>query len=200
MTETLLTFLQTLTTPSLHPIVRGAFIFQPGDHSHVLHGIASGSNRMVRYNEAGEEIIIYRAGPGQTFAEAALFSDIFHCGAVAETDCQLLLFDKQKILTAMDNEPNILRQYNILLSHQVRDLRSLLEIRSIRSAPDRIMHYLRLQAAPDGCCVFSHSFKDLAGLLGLAHETLYRSLRKLEEEGAITRQGREIIVVHKGNG
>jgi len=150
---------------------------------------------MVRYNETGREIVIYRAGAGETFAEAALFCESFHCAVVAETDCELLLFDKGLILAAMDNDPHLLRQYSMLLSRQVRDLRAMLEIHAIHSADERVMQYLRLHVGADGHYLLDMHLKDLAGQLALAHETLYRSLKRLEESGMIERNGREITVL-----
>jgi CRP-like cAMP-binding protein len=195
MPSSLLEFLKTVTIPVQKHIVRDSYIFQQGDPALFLYGIAIGSIRMVRTNEAGGEIVIYRAGIGETFAEAALFGNFFHCGVVAETDCELLLFNKGRILAAMDEDPRILRQYSMLLSRQVRDLRAMLEIHSIRSADERVMHYLRLHAGEDGHCHLELPLKDLAGQLGLAHETLYRSLKKLEECQTIRRHGRDIVVV-----
>jgi len=71
----------------------------------------------------------------------------------------------------------------------------MLEIHAIHSADERVIQYLRLHVGVDGHCALELTIKDLAGQLGLAHETLYRSLKKLEEDGMIERNGREITVL-----
>ncbi len=74
-----------------------------------------------------------------------------------------------------------------LLAAQVRHLRLAVELRSIRSASDRVLQSFRLRADHNRRVSLSGSLVDLAGELGLAHETLYRTLSSLEEEGSIRR-------------
>ncbi|NOX25112.1 MAG: Crp/Fnr family transcriptional regulator [Deltaproteobacteria bacterium] len=195
MTENLLSFLQTLVSPENIHVQRGDFIFQPGDPASFLYAVEQGQIRMIRFNEAGSETVLYRAGAGETFAEAALFVDFFHCTVIAEEDCKLLAFPKKAILTAMDKDTRLLRQYSMLLSREVRELRSMIEVRSIGAADARLLHYFRLHADDNGRVLVSPSLMDLAGQLGMAHETLYRNLKKLENNGAIRRKGLEIILL-----
>ena len=103
-------FLASVVTPNPRPFTVGQAIFRPGDPVTHLHGVQRGGIRMVRYNDDGDEILIYRASAGETFAEAALFADVFSDTALAQRYCALL-------------------------SRQVRDLRTMIEIRAIRSAP-----------------------------------------------------------------
>jgi len=195
MPETLLTFLQSLVLPQNLHIPRGNYLFQPGDPASCMYGIKQGMIRMVRFDEAGNELVIYRAGTGETFAEAALFGDSYCCAVIAESDCRLLAFPKKAILAVMDEKPMLFRKYSALLSRQVRDLRSLLEVRAIRAADERLLHYIRLHADAGGRYQVCSSLMDLAGELGLAHETLYRNLKKLEDAGIIKRQGLEIFLL-----
>lgn len=194
MSEALLDFLCSIVPPEERDIPRGGFVFQPGEAPIYLFGLKSGAVRMVRYNNGGDEIIIYRAAAGQTFAEASLFSEIYHCAVIVDTDCSILRFPKSRILAEMDKKPRLLHCYASLMSRQVRELRTMLEIRSIRGAAGRLLYYLRLRAGPDGKCHIDMPLIELAELLGLAHETLYRVMKRLEEDGLLKRCGKTILL------
>ena len=64
-----------------------------------------------------------------------------------------------------------------ILAHEIMNLRTRLEQRNIRSARDRVRHFLALNAGTDGRTVLLRgTLKDLAAELGLAHEAFYRAL------------------------
>src|ERR1017187_10310014 len=66
--------------------------------------------------------------------------------------------------------------------------RSRIEQRNIRSARERVRHFLKVNAGADGRTVdLQGTLKDLAAELGLTHEALYRNLAALERSGEIKR-------------
>ena len=68
-------------------------------------------------------------------------------------------------------------------------LRTRLEQRNIRTARDRVRHYLAVSADVDGRTVaLSGTLKDVASELGLTHEALYRTLAEMEADGEIERR------------
>ena len=69
-----------------------------------------------------------------------------------------------------------------------------MELRHIRIAHERVLHYLRYlpHINSQTYIVFDRSMKDIAVALGLAHETLFGALRRLEREGRITRTPAQI--------
>ena len=68
-------------------------------------------------------------------------------------------------------------------------LRTRLEQRNIRTARDRVRHYLAINADADGRTVeLSGTLKDVAGELGLTHEALYRTLADMMADGEIERR------------
>ena len=151
--------------------------------------------RLVRYTACGEALTLFRATPGQTFAEAALFADVYHCTAVADVASSIACFPKKELLQGLGEQPAAMLELTALLSRQVRELRTLLEIRSIRSAEARVLQYLHLHAdARSGVLVLSGTMKEFAVDLGLAHETFYRTLASLEKKGEISRNGRSVLV------
>ena len=86
------------------------------------------------------------------------------------------------------------------LDRKSQSLKQLLELRSIRSARDRILQYLLFSTNPgETKIIFDRSYKDIATELGLSPETLYRTLAELEREAIITRNGRQIELVTPSN-
>jgi CRP-like cAMP-binding protein len=169
-------------------ISAGGFVFQQGDPASQLYLVRSGRIRLVRYTWEGQRCTLFCAETGQTFAEAALFAERYHCFALADTDSRVAGFDKQRLLAHLREHPDMALCYIALLSHQVHDLRTAIELRTIRSAKERLLTYLLQHAEPGGNTVHvTSSLKDMAQELGLAHETLYRTLAKLEREGWIER-------------
>ncbi len=67
-------------------------------------------------------------------------------------------------------------------------LRISLELRSLRSARERILQYIQIFALKDSQTLrLDRTLKNVADDLGLTHETFYRTLAQLIEEGIIGR-------------
>jgi CRP/FNR family transcriptional regulator, dissimilatory nitrate respiration regulator len=85
-----------------------------------------------------------------------------------------------------------------MLAGEVMNLRTRLEQRNIRSAHDRVRHYLAVNAGPGGRTVqLRGTVKELAAELGLTHEVVYRVLSELAADGKIERLEGGIIRLGK---
>ncbi|MBI5556111.1 MAG: Crp/Fnr family transcriptional regulator [Deltaproteobacteria bacterium] len=176
---------------------QGEFLFRQGDPSSSLYTVLAGGVRLVRYTLEGNAVVMHTARPGDSLAEASLFSEIYHCDAEAVLPSIVACYDKGKILAMLREHPEKSLTCIALFARQVRSLRALLEVRSIRSARDRVLHYLLLQADPVTMemSIPAGSLKAMALKLAMAHETLYRTLANLESEGKINRNA-SIIKIH----
>jgi CRP-like cAMP-binding protein len=82
-----------------------------------------------------------------------------------------------------------------ILAREIMHLRTRLEQRNIRSARDRVRHFLAFNTGTDGRTVLLHgTLKDLAAELGLTHEALYRALADLAAQGEIKRSKNKIVL------
>ena len=70
------------------------------------------------------------------------------------------------------------------MSREVRNLRAQCERLRMNSATERIIHYLETEGEA-GHVPLRQSRKAWAAELGLSHEALYRSLKKLQEQGVL---------------
>jgi CRP-like cAMP-binding protein len=171
----------------------GEYLFHLGDRTAGLYQVMRGQVRLVRIAPNGQEVTLHVAGAGETIAEASLFASVYHCDAVALTDARVRLYPKSLMLAEFQRNPKAAQAFMAMLARQVMALRTRLEQRNIRSARDRIRHYLALNAGPDGRTVeLRATMKELASVLGLTHEALYRALAAMAAAGEIERTRKSI--------
>jgi CRP-like cAMP-binding protein len=176
----------------------GESLFRRGSRTAGLHEIVSGNVRLVRVDAAGREVILYVARAGDLIAEASLFSPTYQCDAIATTNVVVRLYPKAVIVREFERDPKAARSFMAMLGRHIMDLRTRLEFRNIRSARDRIRHYLAVNAGADGRTVtLRQTLKDVAAEIGLTHEALYRTLAELSVDGEIERLDGEIRLTGK---
>lgn len=175
----------------------GEALFRLGDKTKGFCEVVSGRVRLSRVDRSGREVILYVAGAGETIAEASLFSPTYHCDAIASTDAVVRVYPKTAVLEAFKNDPQSAQAFTATLARQVMNLRTRIEQRNIRSARERVRHFLSLNAGDDGrTVVLTGTLKDLAAELGLTHEALYRTLAALQRAGEIKRGKGRIVLSH----
>jgi len=173
----------------------GEGLFRLGTKAVGLYEVIAGRVRLSRVDRSGREIVLHVAGPGETLAEASLFSQQYHCDATANTNAIVRIYPKRDVLAAFEQNPKAAQAFTEMLAHQVMSLRTRIEQRNIRSARERVRHFLALNVGPDRRTVaLRGTLKDLAGEIGLTHEALYRTLAALERSGEIKRKGERIML------
>ncbi len=176
-------------------LARNEALFRQGEKVTAIYFVETGRLRLERRTFDGRTLVLGTTHSGNFFVEAALFADIFHCDAVATEPSQVCIYPKTAVLNALRADPANAMSFLSLVAHQVIELRHRLEIMKVRSAKERVMLYLDLNAGPDGRTVDLRSqLQDIASELGLTREVLYRTLASLEQAGAIERAGARILV------
>ncbi len=162
----------------------GDVVFHQGDPTHGLYVVQTGRVHLERVGRNGERFIIHRAQAGTSFAEASVFSEVYHCDAVCVEAGALTRIDKAAVLAAFA-DPAFARAYGRQAAQQIQAQRQMLEIVGIRRAEDRVMAGL-VAGLLDGSVV------EFAARLQLSHEATYRALRKLVQDGRVTNPARGI--------
>ena len=83
----------------------GEPLFHLGDKTSGLYEVIAGRVRLTRVDRSGRETVLYIAGPGETIAEASLFSPVYHCDAVAGSDAVVRLYPKPAVLVSLRQGP-----------------------------------------------------------------------------------------------
>ncbi|RUA06344.1 MAG: hypothetical protein DSY43_02290 [Gammaproteobacteria bacterium] len=174
---------------------KGDTLFHQNSEADRLFFLDKGRIKLIRETIDGQPLIIHIAYTQETFAEASLFANEYHCHAICDNTCSILIFEKSAVLRYLSADPeatfNLLKTY----TQQVRSLRLLNEIKSINSAYGRIITFLKSESNSSAEFHFSYSLKDMAQKLGLAHETFYRTLKILQHEGKISREDHFIKIL-----
>lgn len=157
-----------------------------------MYFVLSGEVHLVRQSLTGSEVVLQRAHQG-FLAEASLDQAAYHCDAVAVLPATLLMLPRKQFSEALNNE-SFRSQWIAHLARELRRVRAQSERMSLKSAQERIIHYIETEG--DGCSItLSRSKKDWASELGLTHEALYRALARMERSGQITVAGSAITIL-----
>ena len=150
----------------------GDILFRQNDQTQGLFYVLDGHVELVRHGANGEAIIIHRAKKNETFAEASLFSQTYHCDARARAPSQIIGFERDTILAAFSNDPDFALQLTKRFASQIQLYRRRLELLAIKSATKRT--YIAIM---DG--LQTGTVMDFASEIGLSHEATYRALSAL---------------------
>jgi CRP/FNR family transcriptional regulator len=172
---------------------RQATIFWEGREAQGFYLLSRGSVKLVKSSPEGKEYIIRLVGPGETFAEAAVFSDAsYPATAMALEDCQTLFFPKAPFLRHLAASPTLARNMLATLSRLMLHLTRQLEDLSLKEVSARLARYLlercqeRHGRIEKGLAFELPTTKThLAAYLGTIGETLSRTLSRLKSQGVI---------------
>jgi len=181
--------------PTSHHVQDGQVLFAQGDPVDGIYEVEWGLFRLTTHTVDGHDVPVGTAKRGDLIVESALFSDTFHCSGAAIEDSQVWIHEKGMFLETLRGDGDLSEKFMAALADQVRLLRARLEICNIRSARKRVIQHVLTNHDVDGRTLhFEGYLKDLAFDLGLTHETLYRTLGKLEKEGVIERTPHSITL------
>jgi len=168
-------------------------IFWEGREAQGFYLLSRGYIKLVKSSPEGKEYIIRLVGPGETFAEAAVFSDAsYPATAMALEDCQTLFFPKAPFLRHLAASPTLARNMLATLSRLMLHLTRQLEDLSLKEVSARLARYLlercqeRHGRIEKGLAFELPTTKThLAAYLGTIAETLSRTLSRLKSQGVI---------------
>jgi CRP/FNR family transcriptional regulator len=182
---------------------KGRRIFGQGEPTPGVFIVARGFVRLYKIAPNGKEHVLHLAGPGDTFAEAAVLGD-FPCPAFAEAveKSECILLPTQPFLAALREDPDLCLQLSAGMAMWVRHLVGLLEGIVLQDAAGRVARYLlKAMQEDDGPEVrWPSRKKHIASHLNITSETLSRTLRQLRESGFIEEgeAGRLVVLDPEG--
>ncbi|MHB8456052.1 MAG: Crp/Fnr family transcriptional regulator [Acidiferrobacterales bacterium] len=168
-------------------------IFLQGEKASHVYFIVCGGIRLTRTLSSGNTAILRVVDAGELFAEGALFSDRYSCDASVDLPSEIKRIAKAKLIQRLQNDPKLALDLLDHTTYQLHRAHTLVELRNIRSAEERVVQHLRLSLSPGKDeVVFRRPLLQVASDLGLTHEAYYRCLAKLAGDGRIARRGRHI--------
>lgn len=175
----------------------GEMLFRVGKPVRSLFCVATGEVQLVRHDLRGTKIVLQRSRGG-FIAEASLGSKAYHCDGVVSETGMLLCFPLAAFRAALEEDAPFRNVWMGLLAREVRKLRAQCERLSLNGAAERIIHYIESEGIHDAITL-NQSRKAWASELGLSHETLYRTLKRLGNQGLLRIDGSRISLVLESN-
>lgn len=159
------------------PLEAGKTAFRTGDRVLSMYLVVEGGVDLVRYTESGTSLILNRVGPGNVLAEASAYSAQYHCDGLASTKTQLRSLPVSQFLEGLHSSSDVARAWAAQLARELQNARMQSEIRSLKTVAERLDAWLGLRNAlpPRG------KIQDLARVLGVSREALYRELARRRE-------------------
>ena len=124
-------------------LARGDTIFRYGEPCEEFHVVISGQVKLFAISPAGQEKVIELVGPGQSFAEALMFTDKpYILNAQSLANSLLLTVCKQTMLTEIERDPRFSLRLLAGISRRLHGLVHDIESGALHSGMQRVIGYL----------------------------------------------------------
>lgn len=178
---------------------RGKMLLLEGEPADEMYFVASGVVKIFKTSTDGKEQILDISRPGASFADVPVF-DEGPAPASAQAMGPVVIYGirKNNLETIIRKHPQVALNMIKVLAARVRHLISLVEDLSFKRVIGRVAKIL-LEHAGDGISGPRQRLtqQEMAAMAGTAREVIGRSLKALEEEGAIRLDRSRIIITNK---
>jgi len=184
-------------------LARGDTIFRFGEPCEEFHVVVMGQVKLFALSPAGQEKVIELVGPGQSFAEALMFTSkpyILNAQSLANT--LLLTVSKYAMLNEIEKDSRFSLRLLAGISRRLHGLVHDIESGALHSGMQRVIGYLLREHQPDESApenVFTVSLPvskaTIASRLSLTPEYFSKVLHELEQERLIEIDKRDIRIV-----
>ena len=187
----------------LRRLSRGDTVFRVGEPCEEFHVTVTGQVELFAISPAGQEKVIELVGPGNSFAEALMFTGKpYIINAQALSDTLLLTVKKEAVVGEIERDPRFAMRMLAGISRRLHGLVHDVEAYALHSGVQRVIGYLlRDQIAED--CVSGEvitvslpvSKATIASRLSLTPEYFSRVLHELEAAGLVRIDKRDVHIL-----
>lgn len=176
---------------------RGDVIYSPTHYERSIGILLSGSIQVTKSSGDGPPMVISVLRKGDLFGAAALFNDEeeYATTLTARSDCALVMLTQGQVSALLAADPFLSANYIRYLSGRIRFLGDKIDSLIAGSGERKLAHYLLAHAEETGVVRLSCSLTELAERLHMGRASLYRAFDKLEADGTLTRQGKQIVLL-----
>ncbi len=206
----------------LRRLARGDNVFRVGEPCEEFHVTVMGQVKLFAISPAGQEKVIELVGPGNSFAEALMFTDKpYIINAQALTDTLLLSVSKRAVVGEIERDSRFAMRMLAGISRRLHGLVHDVQAYALHSGLQRVIGYLLRDLPEESADAAEMSLADagfaapckpsseparelrvslpvskatIASRLSLTPEYFSRVLHELEGEGLITIDKREIRI------
>lgn len=158
----------------------GESLFHRGDPVRSVFLLRSGHVDLVRHGATGTRMILHRAGAGSMLAEASVWSEAYHCDAVAVVASEVAVLPRTLFRSRLAGDPRLSEALAGALARALQSARLRAEIRSLTTVADRLDAWLDTGSSlPE-----RGRWQEVAAELGVTREALYRELSRRRRRAA----------------
>ncbi len=176
----------------------GDILFHQGDVADRFYLLLDGQMKLTRVLPEGHEKLVEVIQPGQSFAEALLFSGApnYPVSASALKGSSLVSIDGSHYRRILEEQPKIcldlLATFSIRLHQRLNEIDTL----TLANASRRVVRFLcQEQAACNGPIQLNVPKRLIASQLGIQPETFSRILHRMIDAGVIAMERRNIRIL-----
>jgi len=177
---------------------RGELVLIEEEPAEVLYLVASGAVKVFKTSAEGKEQILNIVRPGESFNDVSIFNGGPNPASVQAMGPVVLYGIRRSDLEIiLRDHPQVALNVTKVLAGQARHLGSLVEDLSFRHVIGRVAKIL-LEHAGDGTGARPRlTQQDMAAMAGTVREVVGRSLKALEDDGAIRLERHRIVITDK---
>jgi len=172
---------------NIHKFKKNETVFYIGQKTDRIFRVIAGEVHLYRHSCDGNRILLYRAYDGEYFAEASLTSDFYHCSALCVKHSTIETYDIKKVKSILGKNPKASLDWIEHLSKELRNQRASVERLCLKSPVDKLIHYLITEGTPPGDIFISGTLSELAEIINISRETLYRTLSLMKKQDILER-------------
>jgi CRP-like cAMP-binding protein len=177
---------------------RGEIVLFEGEPAENLYFVASGVVKVFKTSVEGKEQILSIVRPGESFNDVSIFDgEPNPVSAQAMGPVLLYGIKKNEMEAIVQNHPQIAMNVIKVLVKRVRHLLSLVEDLSFKHVIGRVAKILVEHIGGEISRGRRLTQQEMAAMAGTAREVVGRSLKELEEAGAIKLDRHRIIITDK---
>ena len=147
----------------------------------------------------GSQVNVSIRIPGEIIGPAAVFSKSqrYPCDIVALEHATLMMLRKEDLLSLMQKDVKILQNFTTEIASATYMLQQRLELLSYSGIAQKAAFWLLMQVRQTGktAVQIPDSMSRWAMIMNVSRPSLHREMKKLEEEGIIRYEGKNIYVL-----
>jgi CRP/FNR family transcriptional regulator len=183
----------------------GELLFSEGDPCAGLFLIASGRIRIYKGSASGREQVLAVEGPGGSIAELPVFDgEAYPASAAALEPSELLFVSRKDFRTVCLEHPEVALKVLQVVGSRLRRLVGIIEELSFSTVRSRLISWLLRHAEAEGrlgergaILLLSVGHQEIASQIGTVRELVSRNLARLQAQGLISINGREITIADR---
>ena len=177
-------------------IDKGQTLLREGDRSEYMYLIISGAVKVYKRSVNGKEQILNIASTGESLNDVSTFDDgTCAMDMLAMTPVRLCAIKKEDMKILFTKFPKIALNVAGVLAAKVRRDSSLVEVLSFDQVIRRLARLILKQSDPERGLLPLFTQQDLAAMVGTSRVVVNRSLKAMEDKGAIRLTRRRIVII-----